>query len=208
MATTVNADKLFLAAIGEVPYTAEWASTKIRELQDAGELKPEHGILKRLLAAATSVTRRGIAGEDWSFVPSERWCRENGAVREIGVSGTFRASSTGGTWSRRVWNWECELCAVEDECGVESITPIDRYFSPRAGRVTVGSNRHVPCPKLPHDSFCDMCCDRGVVIPDDDEKTTFVGISVAFFAAAALRRHIVHRWVEDVVDAPEAPISA
>jgi hypothetical protein len=171
--TTINADDLFIAAIGEIPRSAEWASARLGELTDGG------GILKRLMAAVRSATRRGISASEWSFTPdgpAER--QENGAVWESSVTGTFALESRGGVWSNRSWRFEAFLEVSVDDCGVECMGP---QGEPGAVMVTSREN------------------------PGD--ATTFTGLCVSNFAAEIMRRCVMHQWADEltmkVVHKPE-----
>jgi hypothetical protein len=130
--TTVDADDLFVAKLGELPYTIRWASDGLWEAPDRG------GILRRLMAAMVSAQDRGIEDSEWDITPiGEPDGRENGAVWEYFQTAKFVVKSSGGSWSSRSWEIRADVEICIDECGVESIKAVDDAV----GTATV-SSRH------------------------------------------------------------------
>lgn len=171
MDNTVDADKMFVELLGEIPWSSRWASDRCKELDGGG------GIAKRLLAALHSAETRGLGRTDWKIVPDDVCTEtENGASDEVTRAGTFTVWSTSGHWSGRPWHITARTIMGMDQFGCEVISPelVDGTFDIVPGTIVVGSRY-------------------------GDDHTTFTGTCVAQFAIQILRRCMVHRACSDAI---------
>lgn len=127
--TFIDADKLFLNTIGEVPFTFEYASRKLKEIPGSG------GILKRLMAGIRSAIQRGLEADDYTITPvGERLGCQNGAVMETVQAVEFTVFSHSGRWSDRQWEFSTAIdIAIDEDCN-ESFSVLGKF-----GTATVSS---------------------------------------------------------------------
>lgn len=120
--TFIDADKLFINTIGEVPFTFEYASRKLKETPYSGG-----GILKRLMAGVRSATQRGLEAGDYTITPTGiQWGDQNGVVLETVQTVDFHLFSHCGRWSGRQWEFATSVdIAIDEDCN-ESFSVLDK----------------------------------------------------------------------------------
>lgn len=110
--TFIDADKLFLNTIGEIPLTFEYASRKLKEIPGSG------GVLKRLMAGVRSAIQRGLEADDYTITPiGERLGCQNDAVMETVQQVEFSIFSHSGRCSDRQWKFSTAIdVAIDEDC--------------------------------------------------------------------------------------------
>lgn len=118
----IDADKLFIEAIGVVPWTFNYASRMIAQSNENGTLKPEHRVLHQLLAAVKSTNNCGLHSSEWNFEINDRYYWQNESVGENTAEGVFRLTATSDNWPHYLWRWEAQIKVTIDDYGIEHIS--------------------------------------------------------------------------------------